>query len=180
MMATQKQYCMSPSPRIQWWALRTLVMSSCRLKVSSFLSSNPSGNKPSFSCYPLPGGAGKFSTEATKVFPWASAASLQTELIELQENLALQESHCDPVTFWTKMVTAAGVPLLQKMAIQILTMFPSTYCCESAFSTMNMEKNAYRSTLTNEHLHQCLRLALTPFMPKFKQLVEQRRCHLSH
>ncbi len=52
----------------------------------------------------------EFSTEATKVFPWASAASLQTELIELQENLALQESHCDPVTFWTKMVTAAGVP----------------------------------------------------------------------
>ncbi len=122
----------------------------------------------------------EFSTEATKVFPWASAASLQTELIELQENLALQESHCDPVTFWTKMVTAAGVPLLQKMAIQILTMFPSTYCCESAFSTMNMVKNAYRSTLTNEHLHQCLRLALTPFMPKFKQLVAQRRFHLSH
>lgn len=73
-----------------------------------------------------------------------------------------------------------SVPLLQKMALQILTMFPSTYCCESAFSTMNMVKNAYRSTLTNEHLHQCLRLALTPFMPKFKQLVAQRRCHLSH
>ncbi|RXN15772.1 zinc finger protein 502-like isoform X2 [Labeo rohita] len=122
----------------------------------------------------------EFSTEAMKVFPWANAATLQTELIELQENLALQESHCDPVTFWTKMVTAAGVPLLQKMALQILTMFPSTYCCESAFSTMNMVKHAYRSTLTNEHLHQCLRLALTPFKPKFKQLVAQRRCHLSH
>src|SRR4029434_11288186 len=26
----------------------------------------------------------------------------------------------------------------------------------------------YRSTLTNEHLHQCLRLAFTYFMPKFK------------
>src|SRR4029434_1776034 len=44
----------------------------------------------------------------------------------------------------------------------------STYSCESAFSTMNMVKNQYRSTLTNEHLHQCLRLASTPFMPKFK------------
>ncbi|KAG2467552.1 MOG1 factor, partial [Polypterus senegalus] len=98
----------------------------------------------------------EFSNEATKVFQWASAASLQTELIELQENLALQESHCDLVTFWT------------------------TYCCESAFSTMNMVKNTYRHTLTNEHLHQCLHLALTPFMPKFKQLVAQRRCHVSH
>src|SRR4029434_9411848 len=44
----------------------------------------------------------------------------------------------------------------------------SSYCCESAFSTMNKVKNKYRSTLTNEHLHQCLRLAFTPFMPKFK------------
>src|SRR4029434_2516108 len=44
----------------------------------------------------------------------------------------------------------------------------STYCWESAFSTMNMVKNKYRSTLTNEHLHQCLRLAFTPFMAKFK------------
>src|SRR4029434_3305398 len=33
---------------------------------------------------------------------------------------------------------------------------------------MNMVKNKYRSTLTNEHLHQCLRLAFTPFMAKFK------------
>src|SRR4029434_1539660 len=32
---------------------------------------------------------------------------------------------------------------------------------------MNMVKNKYRST-PNEHLHQCLRLAVTPFMPKFK------------
>src|SRR4029434_2811519 len=27
----------------------------------------------------------------------------------------------------------------------------STYCCVSAFSTMNMVKHKYRSTLTNEH-----------------------------
>ncbi|GAA6069893.1 SCAN domain-containing protein 3-like [Tachysurus ichikawai] len=61
----------------------------------------------------------EFLTEATEVFLWANAASLQTELIELQENLELQESHCDPVTFWMKMVTAAGVPLLQKMALHL-------------------------------------------------------------
>src|SRR4029434_6957566 len=33
---------------------------------------------------------------------------------------------------------------------------------------MNMVKNKYRSILTNEQIHQCLRLAFTPFMPKFK------------
>src|SRR4029434_4832394 len=33
---------------------------------------------------------------------------------------------------------------------------------------MNMVKNKYRSTLTNEHFHQCLRLAFTHLMPKVK------------
>jgi hypothetical protein len=115
----------------------------------------------------------EFSIEALKVCPWASAASLQSELIELQENLALQESLCDPATFWKK-IPAAGVPVLQEMALNILTLFPSTYSCESAFSTMTMVKNKYRSTLSNEHLHQCLRLALTTFVPKFKELVAQK------
>src|SRR4029434_2443985 len=46
-------------------------------------------------------------------------------------------------------------------------MHTSTYCCESALSTMNMVQSKHRSTLTNEHLHQCLRLALTSLMPKF-------------
>src|SRR4029434_4310401 len=39
--------------------------------------------------------------------------------------------------------------------------------CESALSTMNMVQNKYRSTLTNDYLNQCLRLALTSLMPKF-------------
>jgi len=93
----------------------------------------------------------EFSTETLKICPWASADSLQSELIELQENLARQESLCNPTTFWiwTKMVPTASVPSLQKVALQILTMFPSTYCSESAFSTMNMVKNKYRSTLSN-------------------------------
>ncbi|KAJ4920930.1 hypothetical protein JOQ06_016525 [Pogonophryne albipinna] len=122
----------------------------------------------------------EFSAEAQQIFPWASAASLQSELIDLQENLALKEADCDTPTFWTKMVTAANFPLLHKMALHILTMFGSTYRCESAFSTMNMVKNKYRSRLTNEHLHQCVRLAITPFVPKFKVLATDQRCHFSH
>lgn len=122
----------------------------------------------------------EFSSEAQQIFPWATAASLQSELIDLQENIALKESQCDVITFWTKMVTAANFPLLQKMALHILTMFGSTYRCESAFLTMNVVKNQYCSGLTNEHLHQCVRLAITPFEPKFKALVADTRCHFSH
>lgn len=122
----------------------------------------------------------EFSKEIKSIFPWASMASLQTELIDLQENVALQEVDCDTVTFWTKMVTAENFPNLQKVAICVLTMFGSTYRCESAFSAMNAVKNSHRSSLTNEHLGQCLRLATTPFVPRFRQLMGDRQCHFSH
>ncbi|KAM3842708.1 zinc finger BED domain-containing protein 5-like, partial [Diretmus argenteus] len=69
----------------------------------------------------------EFSREAKSIFPWASTASLQTELIDLQENVVLSEVDCDHVAFWTKMVTAANSPNLQRVAIFVLTMFGSTY-----------------------------------------------------
>ena len=78
----------------------------------------------------------EFSAETQHIFPWASAASLQSELIDLQESLALKEADCDAPTFWTQMVTADEFPILHKMALHILTMFGSTYSC-----------------FTNEHLH---------------------------
>ena len=99
---------------------------------------------------------------------------------KIGQNIALKEAQCDGITFWTKMVTAANYPLLHKMAINVLTMFGSTYRCESAFSTMNIVKNKYRTRLTNEHLYQCLRLAITPFVPKFKVLATSTKCNFSH
>jgi hypothetical protein len=88
----------------------------------------------------------------------------------LQETVALKEHAgvCDPVNFWGKMVPSADVPVLKKLALYILTMFGSTYTCESAFSTIHFIKNKYRTRLTNKHLHQCFRVALTPCVPKFK------------
>ncbi|MGH0138696.1 UNVERIFIED_CONTAM: hypothetical protein FKN15_072500 [Acipenser sinensis] len=73
----------------------------------------------------------EFSEEAKQTFRWVNVASLQIELIELQENVALkvQVDDCDPVTFWGKMVPAAGFPVLNNMALHILTMSGSTYCC---------------------------------------------------
>ncbi|MGH0125687.1 UNVERIFIED_CONTAM: hypothetical protein FKN15_071735 [Acipenser sinensis] len=120
----------------------------------------------------------EFSGEAKQTFRWVNVASLQMVLIELQENVALKEQvgDCDPVTFWGKMVPAAGFAVLNKMAPHILTMFGSTYCCESALSTMNITKTTYRTRLTIEHLHQCLRIALTPFLPKFKVLAGEKKC----
>lgn len=106
------------------------------------------------------------------------------ELIELKENVALKEQigNCDPATFWGKIVPAADFPILIKMALHILTMFGSTYCCKLAFSTMNIIQMKYRTRLSNEHLHQCLLIALKSFVPKLKILAGEKKVifHIRH
>lgn len=123
-----------------------------------------------------------FSKEATQTFKWAHAGSLQLELIDLQGHAALREHFetTDPATFWLQTVPEGVFPGLTKVALHTLTMFGSTYSCESAFSTMNIIKNKYRSRLTNEHLHVCMRMALTQFQPRFKLLAGRPHAHFSH
>lgn len=65
---------------------------------------------------------------------------------------------------------AAVFPAVVKVAMYILTMFCSTYSCESAFSTMNIIKTKYKSKITNDYLHACWRIAQTPFLLRFKML----------
>ncbi|XP_067298506.1 SCAN domain-containing protein 3-like [Pseudorasbora parva] len=124
----------------------------------------------------------EFSKEVTLLFKWENAGPLQMQLVDLQADVALKEhfGKTDPATFWLQMVSETAFPGLRKVALYIFTMFGSTYNCEAAFSTMNIIKSKYRSRLTNEHLHMCLRMALTPFQPRFKILAGQARAHFSH
>ena len=116
-----------------------------------------------------------FSKEVTQHFKWVNAGLLQMQLVDLQADVALQEqfARTDPSTFWLQMVSETAFSALRKVALHILTMFGSTYNCEAAFSTMNIIKTKYRSRLTNEHLQMCMRMALTPFRPRFKILAGQ-------
>ena len=46
-------------------------------------------------------------------------------------------------------------------------MFSLTYVCESAFSHMNIIKSNHRASLTQQHLEESLRIALTTYNPDF-------------
>ncbi|CAI6357014.1 unnamed protein product [Macrosiphum euphorbiae] len=75
---------------------------------------------------------------------------ISEELIDLSsdENLRIrfQENACD--TFWISI--KSEYPELSKQAISILLHFASTYFCETAFSTLTIIKNKYRSRLNVE------------------------------
>ncbi|XP_051783182.1 SCAN domain-containing protein 3-like [Erpetoichthys calabaricus] len=107
---------------------------------------------------------------------------LQLEMIEMQASCelkdALQEKGCTEL--WTKHVDPEMFPNMKKLAMCVLTMFGSTYTCESSFSHMNAIKTDNQISLTNEHLHHCLRIAVTPYEPNFSRLAQSMKCHFSH
>ena len=62
------------------------------------------------------------------------------ELVDLQANVVLKEQ-CgvsNAVSFWLQNVPEKVFPGLTKEAVHTLTMFGSTYSCESAFSTLDI------------------------------------------
>ena len=74
--------------------------------------------------------------------------------------------------FW-KIVPEVKYPLLKKISIKFISIFGSTYTCESLFSTIKFVKSKYRANLTTEHLSELLRTATTSLKPDFKRLTSK-------
>ena len=121
----------------------------------------------------------EFSVKTKDMFKWVDAAKIQLELIEFQESVVVKKLFCDckSENFWSKERFSTNHATLCKLTLQILTMFGSIYCCESAFSDMNYIKNKFWMGMTNENLHHCLRLAVTTSQPRFKALAESKKCN---
>ena len=62
------------------------------------------------------------------------------------------------VVFWKLPVAVKKHPNLRRYALNLTSLFGSTYLCESAFSHMKIIKSEYRSTMTDDHLVTCLAL----------------------
>ena len=101
-----------------------------------------------------------------------SAAKM--ELTELQEGLAVKnfgKCRCT-FEFWQQ-VTERKYPELKKTSARLFSVFSTTYCCKSLFSVMKFVKSKYRASLTNEHLSELIRTALTSYRPDFQKLANR-------
>ena len=67
-------------------------------------------------------------------------------------------------------------PNVKRAALKILSMFRSTYVCESMFSTLKQVKSKHRSVLTDTHVKELLRLATTEYKPDLKRIVQNKEC----
>ncbi|KAM3833953.1 protein FAM200A-like [Diretmus argenteus] len=125
---------------------------------------------------------GQWTAEAKRLVPSIDEASLQMELLEMGASDVLKAQHKDTgvSNFWINVVPKAQFKNTRAVAMLLLTMFPSTYICESSFSIMNSIKTQDRNRLTDSHLDQCLRIATTQYTPDIKKMASSRRCHFSH
>ncbi|KAJ8348816.1 hypothetical protein SKAU_G00274050 [Synaphobranchus kaupii] len=83
-----------------------------------------------------------------------------------------QMSHVD---FWPSL--SQEYPELTAVAMKILLPFPTTYLCESSFSTLTAMKTKYRARL---HVENDLRVCLSSISPRINRLCSERQAHPSH
>uniref|UniRef100_A0A1A8GM58 HAT C-terminal dimerisation domain-containing protein n=1 Tax=Nothobranchius korthausae TaxID=1143690 RepID=A0A1A8GM58_9TELE len=120
------------------------------------------------------------SIKAKEVVSSIDEGQFLLELVDMQSSLTMpQELRTNgPAKFWSQ-INAHQFPNLKNVAVTVLSMFGSTYICESSFSHMNAIKTNLRSSLTESFLHYCLRIALSSYEPNIPFLVQNKKCHLS-
>lgn len=64
-----------------------------------------------------------------------------------------------------------------KIALKALLPFPSTYLCETGFSSMSIIKTKHRNSMD---IRSPLRVALSTIEPRLDKLVSNKRAHSSH
>ena len=101
----------------------------------------------------------------------------QEEFIELINDSNAKElfTEVPVIRFWCKMVNT--YPKVSKLAIIMLLPFPSTYLCESGFSTMFHIKTKYRNRLSVEDDMRC---AIANTEPDIKKLAALKQAQPSH
>lgn len=103
---------------------------------------------------------------------------MQLETVTLQNDLHLR-AHQGAPNFWG-LVDTEKYRGVCTAALKVASLLGSTYLCESAFSDMNFIKDKHRTRLTDAHLQDSLRVAVSSYTPEYTTLVESMQCQASH
>uniref|UniRef100_A0A803JGL7 DUF4371 domain-containing protein n=1 Tax=Xenopus tropicalis TaxID=8364 RepID=A0A803JGL7_XENTR len=107
-----------------------------------------------------------------------SVLEVENEIITLRTDVQLKSRSLQN-DFW-KLVEICKFPILKGTSQRLNSCFGSTYLCESGFSAMKILKSKYRTRLNDDHLGECMRVAITNYTPDFQKLAENMQCQISH
>ena len=102
----------------------------------------------------------------------AQPSEFQIELCDLQSDPFLQSKKNERNEAFWKLVSNEHFPVLRDFALRMLSMFGSTYICESTFSVMKRLKSNARNRLADETLDARLRLATTEVDVDVERLIK--------
>ena len=139
----------------------------------------------SYLCYPFSASidVGDIAAKVKSLFDLESSA-LEDEILTLQNNIEIKarSTSAQPgehAVFWNLLVEEK-YPNLRRCSLNLTALFGSTYLCESAFSHIKIIKSKNRSTMTDDHLAACLRLATISYTPDYEKPASSSQCQVSH
>ena len=106
------------------------------------------------------------------------SSAVEMKLMELQEDLGLKtiNKFHSTVELWEQFPEVKD-PELKKASARLISLFSTTYCCESLYSVMKFVKSKHRTILTNQHLTELILTALTTYQPDFWHLTANIQTH---
>jgi hypothetical protein len=108
------------------------------------------------------------------ITPGSAPAAVQMELIDIQADQHLKQQYLshDLIEFYHDFFPKETYPAVYKHAPFMVSLFGSTYLCEQFFSRMKHAKSKYRTTMTDDHLAQQLRIACSVTRPNIDRIVK--------
>ncbi|XP_076317303.1 SCAN domain-containing protein 3-like [Tachypleus tridentatus] len=106
------------------------------------------------------------------------SSAMEIELTELQKDLGLKmirKSH-STIEFW-KQVPEIKYPELKKTSVRLISIFSTTNYCESLYCITKFLKLKHHAILTNQHLTELIRTALTTYQPVFQRFTTKMETH---
>lgn len=108
-------------------------------------------------------------------------AHFQMELVQLQSDSFIKQKFLEgDITKFYCLLNSDTYPALRANAMRMMSLFGSTYICEQTFSRMKGSKSAHRTRLTDNHLHDVLRISVSPFEPKIDEMSADKQAQISH
>ena len=102
---------------------------------------------------------------------WHARAQVTLENIERERlEMGVTKRNAENEVLRTWNTIPENYVCLKNLATALLTMFSSTYACESLFSIMNFVKSRNRSSMTDETSAACISLNVTKYKSDVKSL----------
>uniref|UniRef100_A0A674I7K9 SPIN-DOC-like zinc-finger domain-containing protein n=1 Tax=Terrapene triunguis TaxID=2587831 RepID=A0A674I7K9_9SAUR len=110
----------------------------------------------------------KLIEDPFSVDPEEVPLDLQLEVIELQCSAVYRNKHRE------SSLRDFYKSLDNEVALKTFSLFGRTYICEQTFSIMNMNKNKQRSSLTDNHLEDIMKISTSNMTPNATSLLPKR------